>query len=777
MSYEVIGDVESLGQFASNAGFTDLVEAAQGKGLSLLVRFLESGETDQTHDVAAQLRQLQAPPSVVETAKHLASLIEDQKSVLISDGIVEDDEEVEKAGYGVMIAFFPEGGAAQKLALQDGESISELHVTLAYLGHLIEDVNPDLLPLLESTVENFARQHGPVAGTFGGPGRFEATEHSDGKDVCYATFDSPSIQEFRQALVEALESAGFAPRKNFGYTPHMTLKYIDSGAELPVQRIEPIPALFSSIVLCIAGKRLPYILGGTSEYEFAASGTVAKVDSERQYVFGWFSIIAIDGKLIQDTQGDIITEATLEASAYDFVLHARRGGEMHDADKNDEVVVVSKLIESVVFSREKQEAMLRSLQDQGIKAELSLGCIAWWGGFYITDPETWRRIKSGELQAFSIGGRGHREKIDDSEVGKAYEDEMSWGIALRETFAKYDPDQPRDEQGRWTDAAGAGTLLGKPLGRKGIEQRKAIIQAMMRPGGVAESEIKNQLGWHGTAAGLRKHIAAMRRQGFEVEVNRQGGENAYQITRIPEKDAPKESPVAEPSATSISPREKNLYGHVTGSEILGGGINETRVIKFAGGGKGVFKPREGLAPGIMRGNISPGLDPEREVAAWELAKEVGMDDMVTPAVMRSVKGKEGVVSEFQKGRVADFYPPDVAYGSDDSLARAAIFDYVIGNEDRHQGNWLVDGKQLHLIDHGLAFPDRGKFGAGNHAFINAAVGPRSPEKGVAKFAAPYIQKLDRIKAILAKVGLPQGAIRGVEERINNLKKVKSWKDL
>jgi len=146
--------------------------------------------------------------------------------------------------------------------------------------------------------------------------------------------------------------------------------------------------------------------------DFEVLGEVIKVDPERQMVFGWFSIVAIEGRPVKDTQEDIITAETLEATAYDYVLFARKGGEMHDTSKEDQVVVVANLIESVVFTPEKQQAMVESLNKQGIKAEMDLKCTAWWGGFKVNDPETWRRIKAGELTAFSIGGRGRRDKID-----------------------------------------------------------------------------------------------------------------------------------------------------------------------------------------------------------------------------------------------------------------------------------------------------------------------------------------------------------------------------
>ena len=149
------------------------------------------------------------------------------------------------------------------------------------------------------------------------------------------------------------------------------------------------------------------------EYPFEIEGDVAKLDDERRLVFGWFSVVEIEGKTLTDMQGDRIKEHTLEEAVYDYVLHARVGGHMHEDGKDDEIVEIGKLVESVVFTKEKQRAMLRSLRAQGIPAELDLHAIAWWGGFKIEDKKVWEDIKSGKLKAFSVGGKGKREKQED----------------------------------------------------------------------------------------------------------------------------------------------------------------------------------------------------------------------------------------------------------------------------------------------------------------------------------------------------------------------------
>ena len=83
------------------------------------------------------------------------------------------------------------------------------------------------------------------------------------------------------------------------------------------------------------------------------------------------------------------------------------------------------MVESVVFTDEKVAAIVKSLTAQGIEASMDLGCVGWWVGFKVADKQTWDAIADGTLKAFSVGGRGKREKIGkaepeiDSAVAKA----------------------------------------------------------------------------------------------------------------------------------------------------------------------------------------------------------------------------------------------------------------------------------------------------------------------------------------------------------------------
>jgi len=128
--------------------------------------------------------------------------------------------------------------------------------------------------------------------------------------------------------------------------------------------------------------------------EFSFDAKIQKLDEERQLCFGWFSVVEDSNGVVEDHEGDIIKSEDLEEAAYQFVIDARIAGENHLRKG------VGVLVESMMFTKEKQEMLGIDLQKVG-----------WWGGFKITDEDVWAKVKSGEFQSFSIGGRGDREEI------------------------------------------------------------------------------------------------------------------------------------------------------------------------------------------------------------------------------------------------------------------------------------------------------------------------------------------------------------------------------
>jgi hypothetical protein len=126
-------------------------------------------------------------------------------------------------------------------------------------------------------------------------------------------------------------------------------------------------------------------------------GEFSKVDADKQQVFGWASVVELNGEPIVDLQGDYISPDEMEKSAYEYVIKSRKGGDMHLRDEWNPVQK-SEMIESFIVTPEKKAAM-------GIPDSVPTG---WWVGFQVRDPQVWAKVKSGERTGFSIHGRGHR---------------------------------------------------------------------------------------------------------------------------------------------------------------------------------------------------------------------------------------------------------------------------------------------------------------------------------------------------------------------------------
>lgn len=253
--------------------------------------------------------------------------------------------------------------------------------------------------------------------------------------------------------------------------------------------------------------------------------------------------------------------------------------------------------------------------------------------------------------------------------------------------------------------------------------------------------------------------------------------------------------------TADTPEEKKIES-AKGAAYTGirpialGGINGSYHVLLDNGAEGAFKP---AAEESKRAIRPAGWQMKREIAAYQVAKIVGMTDMVPTTVAIKLKGqaydkdgkpfinKEGEphkvdsIGSFQQwktgAKAIDCLDMD-KFDGDRNRDRAAIFDYIMGNRDRHQGNWLVAGGDLHLIDHGFILPRNSRYDTWMLGFVdrvtNGAVKKASiPQSEVSKYA----DNVDKISARLASLGIEDTAIQGVRDRIANISSVETWGQL
>lgn len=144
--------------------------------------------------------------------------------------------------------------------------------------------------------------------------------------------------------------------------------------------------------------------------DFIFTGEISKVDHPKQLLFGWAYISHDkDGTQVIDKSGEFVPDpGTLEDAVYKYVLDCRKGRDFHGLlSKNDGSLWLpdSTLVESMYFSKEKQEAL-------GIPPGI-LPVSGWWVGFKTGDRALWDRVQRGERCMFSIHGSGMARVLEE----------------------------------------------------------------------------------------------------------------------------------------------------------------------------------------------------------------------------------------------------------------------------------------------------------------------------------------------------------------------------
>ena len=124
------------------------------------------------------------------------------------------------------------------------------------------------------------------------------------------------------------------------------------------------------------------------------TGQILKVDEEQRLIYGWASVITEKGKAVVDLQGDVIEADVLVKAVNEFMENVRVGKTMHVGEET------GKVIHSLPVTKEICDAL-------GIQSDLE----GWVVAYKVYDDSVWDRVKSGELRAFSIGGRAQREEL------------------------------------------------------------------------------------------------------------------------------------------------------------------------------------------------------------------------------------------------------------------------------------------------------------------------------------------------------------------------------
>lgn len=202
-------------------------------------------------------------------------------------------------------------------------------------------------------------------------------------------------------------------------------------------------------------------------------------------------------------------------------------------------------------------------------------------------------------------------------------------------------------------------------------------------------------------------------------------------------------PTCSPGKASAPAPTIVLEGpQITKVKPLSGGSNAPTYIEYTDGSgrpqKGMFKADGDEAASPYYQAFPRGSQAAREVTASLIGKELGLGDAVVSTQFAEVGGRRGVLQSWINDTAqvgyeyidanfkGDRYSGDSAViGKQmskilekvDGIEDMQYFDLLTGNADRHEGNWMVKGGKVVMIDNGATF-------ASNEHYIAEGTGMR-----------------------------------------------------
>jgi len=213
-------------------------------------------------------------------------------------------------------------------------------------------------------------------------------------------------------------------------------------------------------------------------------------------------------------------------------------------------------------------------------------------------------------------------------------------------------------------------------------------------------------------------------------------------------------------SASAGAAARDITPLITKTDDLSGGVNETRYVEYEEGGetkRACFKPADGENPRVLP--MFAGKQTSNEVAAGIIDEELGLG-LGGKVEMAVVEGQKGALLEWindtaESGYEATLFKVDLEADPDAPIDYTVVtdakgfsnmlhYDMLIGNADRHLGNFLIKDGEVKIIDNGMAF---GK----NEEYENPKIRLRTVEVPELAQAARNVPPSPEFKAGLSKI--------------------------
>lgn len=161
----------------------------------------------------------------------------------------------------VMICLVPPADVSERLVVDGGESVKELHCTLLVLGPA-SAMSPARMMAVQGALAVLAANTSPIKARVGGAGRFSNLP----LEAFHALVDSPELTWVREQLVRRLSDAGvYQSVQDHGFVPHITLKYVKPAEPTPC-RIDAQELKFSGITVAVGDQWTTYEFLGAQAF-------------------------------------------------------------------------------------------------------------------------------------------------------------------------------------------------------------------------------------------------------------------------------------------------------------------------------------------------------------------------------------------------------------------------------------------------------------------------------------------------------------------------------